>query len=254
MEQLAGHYGIPSINLGLAVARLEKAGKLVFKGKKPVTEEAKAALGEKVLFSEDGVHPFPDTGHQVYLEAIVRGLALIKPAGKPAPHQLGEPFVADNWEQAKLVPLSRAKLSAGWTKLDPATNKLAKTFSQRLPEMWKANQPGETIQFQVRGTSASIYDLVGPDCGQVIVTLDNQPPTVRPRFDAFCTYHRLASLAIGANLTNTVHKVKLEIHPDQPDNEKILSQRNEKIDRPERFNDRAWYAGALLLVGDLVNE
>lgn len=254
MEQLAGHYGIPSINMGMAVARLEKAGKLVFKGKKPVNEEEKAALGDKILFSEDGVHPFPDTGHQVYLESIVRGMALIKPAGKPAPHKLGEPFVADNWEQAKLLQLSRAKLSAGWTKLDPATNKLAKAFGQRLLEMWKANQPGETIQFKFRGTSASIYDLVGPDCGQVIVTLDDQPPAVRPRFDAFCTYHRLASLTIGANLTNTVHTVKLEIHPDQPDKAKILSQRNEKMDRPDRFNDRAWYAGALMLVGDLVNE
>src|SRR6185436_16980689 len=82
MEQIAGHYGIPTINLGLAVARLEQAGKLIFRGRKPVTEEEKAALGDKVLFSDDAVHPFPDTGHQVYLEAIVRGLALIKPAGK----------------------------------------------------------------------------------------------------------------------------------------------------------------------------
>ena len=254
MEQLAEHYGIPSINMGLAVARLEKAGKLVFKGKKPVTEEEKAALGDKILFSEDGVHPFPDTGHQVYLESIVRGMVLIKPAGKPAPHKLGEPFAADNWEQAKLVPLSRAQLSSGWTKLDPVTNKLAKTFGPRLPELWKANRPGETIQFKFRGTSASIFDLVGPDCGQVIVTLDNQPPAVRPRFDAFCTYHRLASLGIGVNLTNVVHTVKLEIHPDQPDKAKILSQRNEKMDHSERFNDRAWYAGALMLVGDLLNE
>ena len=254
MEQIAEHYGIPSINMGLAVARLEQAGKLVFKGRKPDTDEEKAALGDKILFSDDGVHPFPDTGHQVYLESIVRGMALIKPAGKPAPHPLGGPFAADNWEQAKLIALSRARLSPGWTKLDPATNKLAKSFGPRLPEMWKANQPGETIQFKFRGTSASIYDLVGPDCGQVIVTLDDQPPTVRPRFDAYCTYHRLASLAIGANLTNTVHTVKLEIHPDQPDKAKILSQRNEQMDRPERFNDRAWYAGALLLVGDLVNE
>jgi lysophospholipase L1-like esterase len=254
MEQLAAHYGIPSINMGLAVARLEKGGRLIFQGKKPRTDEEKAALGDRILFSDDGVHPFPDTGHQVYLDSIVRGMALIKPAGKPAPHQLGEPFMADNWEQARLVPISRAKLSAGWTKLDAATNQLAKSYGKRLPEMWKASQPGETIQFKFRGTSASVYDLVGPDCGQVIVTLDDRKPSTRPRFDAYCTYHRLASLSIGANLTNAVHTVTLEIHPEQPDKAKILSQRNEKIDKPERFNDRAWYAGALLLIGDLVNE
>ncbi len=254
MEKVAEHSSIPSINMGLAVARLEKAGQLIFKGEKPKTDEEKAALGNKILFSEDGVHPYLDTGHQVYLESIVRGMARIKTVGHPGPHKLGEPFVADNWEQAKLVPLSRAKLSAGWIRLDPATDSLAKRFSSRLPEMWKANQPGETIQFKFRGTSAAIYDLVGPDCGQVIVTLDDQKPSLRPRFDAYCTYHRLASLAIGSELTNAVHTVRLEIHPDQPDKVKILSQRSEKIDKPERFNDRAWYAGALMLIGDLVNE
>ena len=254
METIAAHYGIPSINMGLPVARLERDGKLIFKGKKPKTDEEKAALGDKILFSDDGVHPFPETGHQVYLEAIARGMALIKPAGRVAPHPLSAPFTADNWEQAKLVPLSQAKLSAGWTQLDFATNKFAKGYSKRLPELWKANQPGETIQFKFRGISAGVYDLLGPDCGQVIVTLDDKKPSVRPRFDAYCTYHRLASLSIGSNLTNAVHTVKLEIHPDQPDKAKILSQRNEKIDKPERFNDRAWYAGALMLIGDLVKE
>ena len=33
---------------------------------------------------------------------------------------------------------------------------------------------------------------------------------------------------------------------------KILAQRKQKIDDPKRFNDSAFYPGALLLVGDLV--
>lgn len=251
METIAEHYGIPSINLGLEVARLEKAGKLVFKGDKPKTDEQKAALGDKILFSPDAVHPFTDSGHQLYLDAIVRGLGPIRAAGQTGPHELKAPFAADNWEQAKLVPLSRAQLSSGWQKLDAATNSLARSFGKRLPELWKANQPGETITFKFRGTTAGIYDLLGPDCGQVIVTLDGQPPVTKPRFDAYCTYHRLATMMIGAKLSNTVHTVKLEIHPDQPDKAKILSQRNEKIDNPKRFDDRAWYAGAVMLIGDL---
>ena len=252
MEKVAEHYGIPSINMGLEVARLEKGGRLVFKGNKPKTDEEKAALGDRILFSPDAVHPFTDSGHQLYLEAVARGMALTKPVGQPGPHKLGAPFVADNWEEAKLVPLSRAKLSTGWTKLDARTNNLAKSFGKRLPELWKVNLPGETLEFRFRGTAVSIYDLLGPDCGQVIVTLDDKKPSLRPRFDAYCTYHRLASLAIGSNLTNAVHTVKLELHPDQPDKAKILSQRNEKIDNPKRFDDRAWYAGALMLIGDLV--
>ena len=128
---------------------------------------------------------------------------------------------------------------------------MARSFGKRLPELWKANQPGETLEFKFRGTSAGIYDLVGPDCGQVIVTLDDKAPVIQPRFDAYCTYHRLATMMIGSNLSNAVHTVRLELHPDQPDKAKILSQRSEKMDNPKRFDDRAWYAGALMLIGDL---
>ena len=252
MEQVAEHYQIPSINMGLAVARLDLAGRLVFKGDKPKTDEQKAALGDKILFSPDSVHPYTDTGHQIYLDCIVRCLGPIKAAGQAGSHTLGAPLIADNFEQAKLVPFSRAKLSADWVKLDAKTNSQARSFARHLPEMWKAGQPGATVEFKFRGTAAGVYDLLGPDCGQVIVTLDGGKPAVRPRFDAYCTYHRLATLSLGSGLSNTLHTVKIEIHPDQPDKVKILSQRQEKMDNPQRFDGRAWYAGALMLIGDLV--
>src|SRR5512132_1139908 len=72
MEQIADHYGIPTINVGLEVARMEKAGKLIFKGDLTKTESEKAALGDRIVFSPDAVHPYPETGHQIYLEAVVR--------------------------------------------------------------------------------------------------------------------------------------------------------------------------------------
>ena len=70
MEELAAYYGIPSINMGLEVARLEKAGKLVFKAAKPETDQEKAAVGDKILFSPDAVHPYTDSGHQLYLARV----------------------------------------------------------------------------------------------------------------------------------------------------------------------------------------
>lgn len=253
MEMVAGHYGIPSIHMGLEVARLAKEGKLLLRAKKPTTDEEKKALGDKVIFAADGVHPFPETGHELYLAAVERSVPKMKAApGQPGPHALAAPFVADNFEQAKLVPISKAKLSSGFTKLDPAKDPMAKRFVARLGEMYKANQPGQTVEFKFRGRYASVYDLVGPDCGQVIVTLDGGKPAVRPRFDAYCTYHRLATLGIGSDLPDAVHTVKIEIHPEQPDKARILAQRKEKMDNPKRFDDRAWYPGAILVVGDVV--
>jgi hypothetical protein len=160
--------------------------------------------------------------------------------------------VPDNWEAAKMLPLSRAKLSSAWHRLDPATDRLAKSFGDRLPEVWKASNPGESISFKFRGKVVRIYDLVGPDCGQLTIVLDDQPPIVKARFDAFCTYHRLATLSVGEDLPNAVHQVRITIVADQPDKARILAERQEKMDDPKRFDGTAWYAGGILLIGDLV--
>lgn len=252
MEKIASHYGIPSINFGVEVARLEGAGRLVFRGKQPGSETELQALGSRILFSPDGVHPYPDTGHALYLQSLVRAMAFIRPEGKAGPHTLGDPFVADHLEAAKMFPLDRARLGPGWVRLDGKTNSLARSFGGRLPGLWRANQPGDLLEFQFRGTYAGVYDLVGPDCGQVSVSIDEGPAQVRPRFDGYCTYHRLATLVAAQGLTNATHRVRITIHPDQPDKVRILAGNQEKMDDPARFDGRAWYAGAILLVGELV--
>ena len=151
-----------------------------------------------------------------------------------------------------MFPISKAKLSQGWTKLDKSVDPQARSFGNRIPELYKATAPGESISFRFRGTIVRIYDLLGPDCGQVSVVIDDQPQIVKPRFDAFCTYHRLATLSVAESVAHSLHTVKLTIHPDQPDKEKILNLRGEKMDDPKRFDGSSWYAGAILFVGELV--
>lgn len=252
MENVANHYGIPSIHMGLEVARMAKDGKLIFKGKLPKTDDEKKELGDKIVFSPDSVHPFPETGHELYLQSIVRSLPAIKAAGKSAgDHKLGEPYVADNYERAQLISIAKAKLSPGFEFLDPATNKMAKSYTERMPALYRANKAGETICFKFKGTRAAIYDLVGPDCGEVSVTLDDKPASTRARFDSYCTYTRLQTMLIGSELPDAVHTVKIEVLGTQPDKAKILEQRHEKMDNPKRFDDAAVYPGALLIVGEL---
>ena len=256
MEAVADHYAIPSIHMGLEVAHLHQAGKLLFTGPMPKTDAERAALNGKIIFSPDGVHPYPETGHELYLASIKRAFAKIAPVGKMGRHRLPAPLVADNWERAKLIPLSAVQLSTGWQKLDPATDPRAKQFQKRLPELWKTNKPGETITFRFKGTALLIYDLLGPDCGQVSIQFDDRPPVVQARFDAYSTYPRLATLSVADGVADTIHTVTIRLLPEQPDKLKILHQRKENDNiqalAPKIYNDTAWYAGAVLLIGDLV--
>jgi hypothetical protein len=49
-----------------------------------------------------------------------------------------------------------------------------------------------------------------------------------------------------------VHTATITIHPQQPDKAAILAKNGNKIDKPERFDGHAFYPGAILLVGELV--
>lgn len=253
MESVADHYGIPTIHMGMEVAKLAKAGKLEWKAKLPKTDEEKKALADKFVFAPDSVHPHVETGHELYLAAIVRSLKPIAEAsGKPATHAFAAALNPNNYENAKLVPITATKLSSGISAVDVKTDDFGKRWAARLPNLHTGSKPGETITFKFKGTRCALYDLVGPDCGQVIVTLDEQPAKIVPRFDAYCTYHRLSSLMIGDGLPDTVHTVKIEIHPDQPDKATILAKNKNTIDKPERFDGTKIFPGALLLMGDVV--
>lgn len=253
MEKIADHYNIPTIHLAMEVAKLAKEGKLVWKAPLPKTEAEKKALEGKFVFAPDSVHPYPETGHELYLAAIVRSMVPIKTAAKsPAAHDVGGPLIATNYEKAKLLPISDAALSPGFTLLDPRTDAFGKRWANRMTTLHKGTKPGETITFKFKGTRCSIYDIVGPDCGQVIVTLDDKPARIVPRFDAYCTYPRLSMFVIGSELADALHTVKIEIHPQQPDKAAILAKNGNKIDKPERFDGTAFYPGAILLVGEIV--
>lgn len=253
MEEVADRYGIPTIHLAVEVARLAREGKLSWKGPLPKTEEDRRKAGDVLVFAADGVHPYPETGHEIYLQAVVRSLPALREASKRrGPHALPEPLLPSNYERARLLPISEAVLSKGFAPLDPQKDPFGKRWANRLSSLHRAGQPGDVLTFKFKGTRCAIYDIIGPDCGQVVVTLDDAPPRTVPRFDSFCTYHRLATLLVGTELPDTVHTVRIEIHPEPPDKAKILARRKETMDKPERYQGTAFYPGAILLVGELV--
>ena len=267
MEQLADHYGIPSINFGIRVAQLLKENKLIMDAKVIETAVPKEspdrdkrirdmiAADKRMLFANDGVHP-RDEGHELYKAAMIAGLTQMKdmPA---ADHKarLAKAFVADNWESAKMVPLNEKMLTGNWTKL-PATNDRQKSFGDRMGQIWMADQPGSKLHFKFKGAVAKIYDLLGPDGGQVTITVDGKVGAKPvPRFDSYCTYHRIATLGVVADSDmSQVHGVTIEIHPEQPDRASVafrLKDPAKELAEPKFQGTHVW-ASQLMLLGDLV--
>jgi len=253
MEKVADHYGIPSITLGMEVAKLAKAGQLAWRAKLPKTEADKTALAGKFVFAADGTHPHDSTGQVLYTQAIIRSLpALAIANATPTPHVTGPALDPANWERAKLVPITGAKLSAGLASADPATDAHAKVWAKRLPVMVKLTRPGQSLEFQFQGTHCAVYDVVGPAGGKVAVTLDGGKPFVVQRIDAYGTYPRLSTFLVGSDLPEGVHSVRLELLADPIDKAAVLAKNKNKIDKPERFAPLEFHPGGLLLVGELV--
>lgn len=253
MEMLADHYGIPSIDVGLRIVQLHELGKLLYKPQiDPATKKPRPAPAGKVLFANDDCHP-RDEGHDVYTEVITGAITGMAKVGKVGPHELKAPFVADNWEAAKIVALAPAMLSAGWRKL-PAGEGFGKWYGRYMPAIWQADKPGERISFRFRGSKVAPYDLVGPDGAQAVCTVDGKASRPRPRFDRYCTYHRIAVLHVADGLDpGKVHTVTVEIHPDQPDRSIVTDRekRKPKFD-PKRYDGTVMRVGGILIIGEVV--
>jgi hypothetical protein len=247
MELLADFYGIPSVNFAVPVVELLISDKLVF-------QATKQPEGGKIWFAGDGCHP-RDEGHEIYLKLLAEAILQMKNS-RPADHQakLAKTFVADNWEAAKMVPLNKDMLSGDWKALPAGDNK-QKAFGERMGQLWTAGQPGSKLHFKFKGSAAKLYDLLGPDGGQVVITVDGKTHARPvPRFDSYCTYHRIATLNVASDLDpNRDHDVTVEIHPEQPDRKSVafrLKDPDKELRAPKFQGTNVWVS-QLMLLGEL---
>ncbi|MBT7161589.1 MAG: SGNH/GDSL hydrolase family protein [Victivallales bacterium] len=176
MEAVANRYGIPSIDLGIEVAKQVTAGTLTYKANEPEAG--------KTLFSKDGVHPGGD-GHGIYCDVIARSMLKMQDKAGPLTHELGAPMYENPWEVAALLPIGKAKLSAGWTPVNEAKDPVYTDDSRRTKAMLrgavKCTQAGETITVRWNGTTVGISDI--PHTGVMVVeaVVDGKKPILVER-------------------------------------------------------------------------
>jgi len=248
MEDLADHYEIPSIHFGVKVVEMLKAGELVFKAPKPKSPEAKP-----LVFSSDGVHPLTETGHRIYTDTIARNWPILWESGKEkAEHPLKPPYRNDNWEEAKQIPVTMAMLEGEWEQLGP-DDSLAKRFQRNMPQMFRAKSAGAALKFTLKGTTASVFDLVGPDGGQIEIRVNEKEPSFAKRFDGYCTYSRMAKTEIMTESEKGTYQVRATLTGEPLDKREILFEKNRgDFDKnPDQYKDHFWHVSSLLIIGDL---
>ena len=243
MEMLAEHYRIPAVNVALRVVELHEKGELIYRSDEPTPEGV-------IRFSKDGVHPL-EAGHRIYTDVIADAVVGMQGTSRPVDHgpKLAEPFVADHWQAALMGPLEESMLAGAWEQL-PEEHPLQRRFGRRMGTIWETGEPGSKITFRFRGSQAKLYDLLGPDGGQVIITVDGKTrERPVPRFDSYCTYHRIATLRVASGLDpEAVHTVTVEVHPEQPDRSPVAF----RLDDPEKELKGPKYQGTRLRVSHVM--
>lgn len=247
MEALADHYQIPSIHFGVKVASLVNSGDLVFKADKP-----KDLTAKPLVFSTDGVHPLAETGHQIYTETIARNWPALWDATPTEARFPKAPYRDDNWEKAKQIAITKDMLEGDWEELGP-DHSIAKRFSKNMPKLFRAKSAGAALKFTLNGTTASVFDLVGPTGGQIEIKVDDTDPVFVNRIDGYCTYHRMAKTPILTEAENTTHHITATLTDEVLDKREILFERNrEDFDKnPDKYSTTDWYVSSLLIIGDL---
>ena len=238
MEAVADHYGIPSIHIGPRSRQNGRPRRTDLHRPHAKDRRRKTRIGDRVIFSPDGVHPYPDTGHELYLKAIVRGMDMMRTTGKPGPHTLSDPLVADHWQAAKMVPLTQATLSPAGESSTPAIA-ASSAGSPSMPAITSPTGPASRSPSASKARPSASTTSSAPTAARSSSSLTTPKPSSPLRrllhIPPPCHTHRRRKPPGHHPHRNPHHPPRTARQTRDPRKTK------RKIDDPKRYNDTAWY-------------
>ncbi len=172
-EQLAEHYGIPSLNLAQYAAQKIIAGEISF-----------------AAFSADGINP-TDAGAKIYAEAVAKFVDALMPANpvpdKPKQYKLPTQLFPETDDNGRIVAYEdqQVKRSGNWK--DGQASPIG-PFRHLLV----SHEPGAALTLKFKGSEIGIIDVVDKDSADYEYSVDKAPfrklaapkdvtgPTMRP--------------------------------------------------------------------------
>jgi len=263
LEIIADYYQIPSVHMGLYPALLEKRDQLIWKSEFPVDN--------KIVFSNDGVHP-TEAGGNLYAQSLARALKKLSEAEVPFLRKKRKPIFKSSLINATMFSTNQyGAFSPGWKLIKTDENPALKQFAPWFKEVMSASNSGETYTFTFRGSGFGIFDIGGPEAGQLEIVVDGKavqivklPVTNRlgisqdkntgshllNRFNQYCN-NRYRGQYEFIELPNGKHEVQLKLSAELPDKKAILGSSNldDYSKNPEKYIQHKVYLGRILLNG-----
>lgn len=254
MEKVAEHYGIPSFNFGVEVARRITGGTLVMTA--AATEAADAKGNDptgRLIFTRDKVHP-TEAGHRLYAERLGLALPEFLRASDTKPHALPAALSPNHWQRARVVLVADTTRDARWRAVPANDPHVTAQAGGLTPPTWVAMEPGATIEFRFKGTTLGLLGLKGPENGQFRVTVDDLPPETGTLFDSYSTPGRfmLSRWYYPKTLADTEHRVRFELADAKIDKAAVMQKAGKAITDPAPYLPHGIYLSGFLLVGELV--
>jgi hypothetical protein len=241
MEEVADYYGIPTIHMGVPVAKLLAEGKLVFKA--DPSENANT-----IVFTRDGTHPLAESGQPIYASTVIKYLTKMSAAKEKKAHIMPKPLLPDNWQSSKMVDISETELIGEWTKL-PESHELLQKFQRFMPSIYQA-KPGSVMRFKFKGKVLGIYDCIGPRSGVIEISVDRQKEEIF-RFDQWCDNYRKNNF-FQKELEDKVHEVEIRVLDKKIDKAAIMLLKKITITDPAKYEGSDWYPANVMIVGELI--
>ncbi len=243
-EDVADYYGIPSVDMGCEIARLERARKLVMKS----PEKRKDG---KIGFAPNGWVPYNSTGQKLYAQSIIRALPEMKKSGKATSHlPLPPPMVKGAYDHVitSMIDHKKIQFNGNWEKLS-RENPIVKRYQDRAEKFYRF-KPGAKISLRFSGEKLFLYYMTGPDCGKFKVRIDNGKEKVLNSFTPWSCHYRLTSMLISDKLPPGEHEITITVLNEKTEKRSILwkHRKNDFDKNPEKFDGLNLYPIALFSV------
>jgi hypothetical protein len=164
------------------------------------------------------------------------------------------PLIADNWEDAQMLSPDAVHFGPGWTRMDLRTDSNLRKFASWFPFVMRGEPAGARCYFDFTGTCVGLFDIGGPEAGQLDVVVDGRPLQSLNRFNHWCNnryrgQYDLITLPAGR------HHVELIVSKDIPDKAAILgkAQSADITAHPWKYDRHVIYLGKVLIRGNIVH-